>query len=165
MNKDRKMRPKVYLETSVVSYLAARPSRDLVVAANQEVTREWWANAQERLDLFLSEIVLKEIAAGDRVAAAERKRYLVKVPLLPLNLDARALADRYLAARIMPAKAATDALHIALATVHGMDYVVTWNCAHIANALTQKAIARISSEGGYEPPVICTPLELMEDEA
>ncbi len=159
------MKPKVYLETSVISYLASRPSRDLVVAANQEVTRDWWKNAHERFDLFLSEIVLMEIRAGDAVAASERKRFVGKIPLLPLKTEARDLADLYMSAGVMPAKAATDALHIAMATVYGMDYVVTWNCTHIANALSQKAIARISLGNGYEPPVICTPLELMEVES
>lgn len=157
------MRQKVYVETSVISYLTARPGRDLVVAANQEVTRGWWESARERFDLFISEAVVQEIAAGDAVAAAERKRVVKDVPMLVGCPEALALAKRFLSVGIVPAKAAPDALHIALATVYGIDYVVTWNCKHIANALSQREIERISRSYGYEPPVMCTPLELTED--
>lgn len=158
------MNQKVYVETSVISYLTARPSRDLVVAANQEVTREWWAAARKRFALYISEMVVQEISAGDPCAASERTRVVESVPILAITPEALALAKRFLAARIIPDKAAPDALHIALATVYGMDHVVTWNCRHIANALSQRALAQISRACGYEPPVMCTPLELMEDE-
>ena len=157
------MRHKVYIETSVISYLTSRPSRDLVVAANQEVTRDWWAIARERFELFISEAVVQEIAAGDAEAAAERRQVVVDVPMLVGSPDALVLAKRFLSAGVIPAKAAQDALHIALATIYGVDYVVTWNCKHIANAMSQRQIEQISRACGYEPPVLCTPLELMED--
>ncbi|MEI7901893.1 MAG: type II toxin-antitoxin system VapC family toxin [bacterium] len=157
------MRPKVYVETSVISYLTSRPSRDIVVAANQEVTRDWWGSARSRFDLYISEAVVQEIAEGDPEAAAERKRNVMSVPMLIGSPEALALTKKFLSQGAVPARAATDALHIAMATVYGIDYVVTWNYKHIANALAQRKIARISRSCGYEPPVLCTPLELLED--
>ena len=157
------MRPKVYVETSVISYLTSRPSRDIVVAANQEVTRDWWGKARNRFDLYVSEAVVQEIKEGDPEAAAERKRNIMSVPMLIGSPEALALTKKFLSQGVVPARAATDALHVAMATVYGIDYVVTWNCKHIANALAQREIARVSRSCGYEPPVLCTPLELLED--
>lgn len=151
------MRSKVYVETSVISYLTARPSRDLISRGHQQLTRKWWAHAAAAFDLYASRLVLAEAQLGDRAAAAARVAILEPLDLLAENADSRALAERLLAARGLPAKAAADALHIATAAVHGMDYLVTWNCKHIANARTLRVVAETCRSAGFEPPVICTP--------
>ena len=156
------MKSRVYVETSIVSYLTAWPKRDLVSAAHQEVTREWWA-AREGYDLYVSQLVLDEVAAGDPSVAAQRLEALCDVPLLELIAEATALGRDLLRQAAIPRKAAADALHIALAAVHGMDCLLTWNCRHIANATMRPRIEAICRANGFEPPVICTPLELTEE--
>jgi predicted nucleic acid-binding protein len=154
--------PKLYLETSVVSYLTAEGSRDLILAAHQEVTRAWWAS-RESFDVYASQFVLDEAAAGDAVAAAKRLLALKEVPLLDVTSEAVALAGRLIADHGLPSKARVDALHVAVAAVHGMDYLLSWNCKHIANAMLRSKIESICRATGFEPPVICTPLELVEE--
>jgi predicted nucleic acid-binding protein len=156
------MNSKVYLETTVVSYLMARPSRDIVRAAEQEVTREWWSR-RKVFDLYVSQLVVDEAAAGDPAAAAQRLQALRGVPLLAMTGDAESLGRNLLRDAALPAKAAIDALHIALAAVHGMDYLLTWNCSHIANATMRGKIEAVCRNAGFEPPVICTPMELIEE--
>lgn len=126
--------PKVYLETTIASYLTARTSRDLIVAAHQELTFEWWDQHRHSFDLFVSGLVLEEAASGDPEMAARRLAELRGIPVLGLDEEARALAKRFLESGLMPSKAVGDAIHVALATLHGMDYLLTWNCRHIANA-------------------------------
>ncbi len=155
-------KPKTYIETSVVSYLTARPSRDLVRAAHQQVTRDWWAE-RETFDLFTSQFVLDEAAAGDVDAATSRLAALQEVALLEVTEDAIILAENLVAGGGLPAKARVDALHVATATVHGMDYLLTWNCKHIANALLRGRIEYLCRAMGFEPPIICTPLELPKE--
>ncbi len=156
------MKSNIYVETSVVSYLTARPSRDLVRAAHQEVTCEWWTG-RDAYNLYISQLVLDEAAAGDPGAAAERLAALRDLPLLALTPEAIGLGRQLLATAALPSKAAGDALHIALAAVHGMHYLLTWNCTHIANATMRPKIEAICRTNGFEPPVICTPLELVEE--
>jgi hypothetical protein len=156
------MRPTTYVETSVVSYLTARPSRDLVRAAHQEVTCEWWA-ARGEFDLFASQLVVDEATAGDAEAASARRSTRRDMQLLDVTPQAVALARRLLAGGGLPAKARIDAFHVAIAAVHGMDFLVTWNCKHIANATTRSLIEAICRRAGFEPPVICTPLELVKE--
>jgi predicted nucleic acid-binding protein len=156
------MKSSIYVETSIVSYLTARPNRDLVRAAHQEVTREWWAK-RSAFDLYISQLVVDEAAAGDAGAAAQRLEALRDVRRLELTTDATALGRELLREAALPSKATADALHIALAAVHGMDCLLTWNCAHIANATMRPRIEAICRANGFEPPVICTPLELMEE--
>ena len=155
------MLPKIYLETTIMSYLAARPSKDLITAAHQQLTHEWWQSRRDDFDLFSSQLVVQESSAGDAGIAQSRLQLLSGIPLLVVNqacvLLGHALVDR----GPIPKKAAVDALHIAIATVHGMDYLLTWNCKHIANAEMQTAVNRICRGAGYEPPVICTPEELL----
>jgi hypothetical protein len=154
--------PKLYIETSVVSYLTAQGSRDLVLAAHQEVTRTWWAS-RDGYDLYVSQFVLDEAAAGDSEAAGRRLEVLREMPLLNASAEVLTLAGRLLAERGMPVKARIDALHVATAAVHGMDYLLSWNCKHIANARLRTRIESICRTAGFEPPVICTPLELVEE--
>lgn len=156
------MRPKVYLETSVISYLTAWPSRDLVKAAHQQITREWWGT-RSRFDLYVSQIVLREAGAGDPTAAEARLASLAGLPVLTAGPAASVLAQHLITEGSLPQKAAVDALHIAIAVVNGIDYLLTWNCTHIANAAMRHKIDGVCRRDGYEPVVLCTPEELMEE--
>ena len=126
------MKRKVYMETSVISYLTARPSKTILGAAHQQITLAWW-ETRSRYDLVVSESVLRECAAGDPDAAKKRLTVLNNVPLILITEQALDIANSLIAKGIIPAKAAEDALHIAIATVNGVDYLLTWNCRHIAN--------------------------------
>jgi len=157
------MKPSVYIETTIPSYLTAWRSPELVMAANQEATRSWWDTSRPKFDIFISALVLDEASSGDPAAAQRRMEIIREIPALDVSELAEELAVRLLAASALPEKAKADALHIAIATVHGIDYLLTWNCKHIANATMRLKIESICRSSGYEPPIICTPLELMED--
>ena len=155
------MKPRVYLETTFPSYLTSRPSRDLVIAGHQQVTREWWEVRSTEFQLYISQLVIDEASAGDPAAARERLKVIRTVPMLDITPEVTTLASRILGSRIIPRKAATDAAHIAIAAVHGMDFLLTWNCVHIANAAISRKLRGICRESGWECPVICTPEELL----
>src|SRR5262245_61052701 len=157
------MRPKVYLETTIPSYLTAWPSRDLIIAAHQQITQQWWSTRKSEFDLFISQPVLDECSEGDEEAAARRLAAVSGIPLLSVTDKTTPLAESLLARVPLPPKAAADALHIAVAAEHGMDYLLTWNCAHIANAVLRPRIEAICREAGFAPPIICTPEELFEE--
>ena len=152
---------RVYLETTIPSYLAAKPSRDLIVAAHQQITRDWWEN-RSRFDLFISQIVIQEISSGGQEAAAKRLEFTDNIPVLALTDEAESLAAEFISQTAFPKTAVVDAVHVAIAVINGMDYLLTWNCAHIANASLRVKIEQICRSKHYEPPVICTPEELME---
>ena len=152
----------VYLETTVISYLTARQSRDLVVAAHQEITREWWRDAAEEYHLVASGLVVSEANSGDPHAARDRLKALENVELLRATAQAEDLADSLVSAAAVPPRASEDAAHIAIAAVNGVDFLVTWNFRHIANATMRARIEQVCRESGFEPPVICTPNELLE---
>jgi predicted nucleic acid-binding protein len=152
---------KVFLETSVLSYLTARPSRDIVHAAHQQITRKWWSK-RNRFELYVSQAVLGEAGRGNASAAALRLSVVKGVPVLAVTGEASDLAERFLRENALPAKAAIDAIHIAVSVVHGMDYLLTWNCTHIANARVRVTIDQICRAEGLRPSMICTPEELME---
>ena len=154
------MKPCAYLETSLISYLVGRLSRDVIVLGNQELTREWWATRRASYRLYVSEIVAREAMLGDPEVADQRLGILRDLPMLAVTPDAERLAPILLKAAGLAANAETDALHVAVATVHGMDYLLTWNCTHIANAAIRRALESACRMAGYEPPVICTPQEL-----
>ncbi len=156
------MKRTVYIETSVVSYLTSRPSRDLVIAANQTITREWWAAAVERFEIYASQLVVTEASAGDPAAAQGRLAILESTTLLEITADAAALSQLLLEEGVVPRGAANDAAHIAIAAASGVDFLVTWNFRHIANASLRTRINQACLEAGYDPPIICTPSELME---
>ena len=156
------MKPTAYIETSVVSYLTARPSRDVVIAAYQEITRDWWRTASNRFNLAASALVIEEAGAGDPDAARIRLEALEAVTLLDATPDAENLARALVEVGAVPRQAADDAVHIAVAVTNGVDFLVTWNFRHIANAAMRSRIERACRQAGYEPPVICTPNELME---
>jgi hypothetical protein len=157
------MKRKVYVETSVLSYLTSRLSRDLIVAGHQQVTQEWWANQKDQFDLFASQTVIEEAAAGDKEAARQRLEILEDLPLLELSQEALALAGDLVHEGPLPPKAEVDALHIAIAVTNRMDYLLNWNCKHLANAALRGRIERVCRARGYEPVVICTPEELQEE--
>jgi predicted nucleic acid-binding protein len=153
----------VYLETSIIGYLASRPSRDLITAANQQLTRDWWDEHRQQYDLYVSETVVAECSAGDAQAAEDRLDAIGDIPVLDVGEAAENLADELVKRIPLPENAEVDALHIAIATVNGINYLLTWNCAHIANAALQAQIEAICRSAGFEPPTICTPQQLMED--
>lgn len=156
------MQPKAYIETSVISYLAAYPSRDIIIAANQQATQEWWRVRKSDFEIYISQIVIQEAGAGDAEAASRRLQILQDIPLLDVTDEALRLAEKLIEQKAIPEKAAEDALHIALSAVHGMDYLLTWNFKHIANAAMRANIELICRVNNYEPPIICAPPELME---
>ena len=155
------MNPPVYVETTIVSYLTARPTSDVERQAQQVTTRRWWDERRAHFELYTSQFVLDEAAAGDAVAAAERAAVLGDIELLLIAPEVEPLAAQLLAAGALPPKARVDALHVAVATVNGMEYLLTWNCRHLANATLWRKIEQTCVEAGYEPPTICTPYELM----
>jgi predicted nucleic acid-binding protein len=156
------MKPTVYIETTIIGYLAMRLSGALRTAANQQMTRDWWDNYRDRYEVLISRFVSDECSVGDPTAAQERLALLQGLPLLEVSEDVDALAESLLTGVPLPAKATLDAYHISVAAVNGIEYLLTWNCRHIANAALRPRIERICRDMGYEPPAICTPPELME---
>jgi predicted nucleic acid-binding protein len=156
------MKPSVYVETSVISYLASRPARDLIVVAHQELTREWWEERSGRFELLISELVEQEAGAGDPDASRSRLAAIEGIAILTLSDEAVSLAEQLVGSGPIPREAAADALHIAVAAVNGIDYLLTWNCRHLANAALRLQIGALLENAGYACPVICTPEELME---
>jgi len=146
----------------MISYLVGRPSRDVITLGNQEVTREWWTGRRSEYELFVSELVVREAEIGDAGLARARLALVEPLTILSVPEEAERLAPSLLRAAGLAANAATDALHMALAAVHGMHYLLTWNCRHIANAAIRRAVEHQCRLAGYEPPVICTPQELLE---
>ena len=151
----------VYLETTIPSYLASRPSRDLVTAGHQEATREWWDSRRESFELFISPFVLDEMNQGDVLQVTKRNDLVAGMRILTIDEAVVELAMEILSTGLIPLKAATDASHIACATRHGMDFLLTWNCKHIANAEMLRIIEKVIRKNGYVMPYVCTPDELM----
>jgi predicted nucleic acid-binding protein len=153
----------LYLENTIVSYLTAKPSRDVHVRVHQETTRRWWRTKRKELQIFVSPLVVEEAAAGDQVAAQRRTRLLGGLPQVAITDSVSRVAQTLADHGAIPRVAEVDAVHVALAAVHGPDYLLTWNCKHIANATKRVEIEEVCREQGFEPPVICTPEELMEE--
>lgn len=154
------MSNRVYIETSIISYLAARPSRDIITAGHQQTTHEWWAAERGNFSLYASPLVLREASAGDVTVASTRLQWLQGLPLLAIPPEAETLSEQLLQRAALPSKAAADALHIATAAFHRINFLLTWNCKHIANAIKRPFIEQVCRECGYEPPILCTPDEL-----
>jgi hypothetical protein len=155
------MRPTLYIETSIISYLAANPSRDLITAAHQQTTHTWWRERRQDFNLYVSQVVLDEAAAGDPEVAKRRMELLKGVPLLDPIPEAADLTTALIGRLNLPTRAGADAAHIAVAACHNMNFLLTWNCTHIANAELRPRIERICREKGYAVPILCTPDELM----
>jgi predicted nucleic acid-binding protein len=155
------MKPEVYRETTIVSYLVASPTQDIVQSARQQVTREWWTR-RAHFELFVARPVLAEAARGNAVAAGRRLEALADIPVLALSPGVRTIANTLIRTGTLPAKARLDAIHLAIAAVNGVDYLLTWNLRHLANAAIRGKIEETCRKAGMCPPVICTPEELME---
>ena len=158
------MAERVYIETTIVSYLTARPNRDVVIAGHQQVTHDWWETRREKYELCVSQLVVGEAAAGDSQAAQDRLAVLRPMTILETTAAALELAKVLIQRGALPAKAADDALHIAVAAVHAVSYLLTWNCRHLANATMRPMIESVCAAKGYRAPIICTPEELLESE-
>jgi len=156
------MPDRVYVETTVVSYLTAWPSRDVVMAGHQQVTRDWWASERQHFDLCVSQLVISEASAGDAQAAQERLAVLQPIAVLETTQAALDLAKELLRQGALPEKAAGDALHIAVAAAHAVPFLLTWNCRHLANATMRPMIESVCAGNGFKAPIICTPEELLE---
>ena len=154
------MRQRVYIETTVVSYLTARPSRDLVIAAHQQITHEWWDSHRGDYELCTSELVFREAGAGDSRAAQERLEVLKDMVLLETRQEAQNLAKELVRAGALPAKVFEDALHIAVAADQRIPYLLTWNLRHMANATMRPLIETVCVHQGFKAPILCTPEEL-----
>ena len=157
------VKKKLYIETTVVSYLTGQPSRSMVIASHQELTRQWWDTRAPGFDIVVSELVREESAGGDAEAARKRIAAIDELPVLKATDAAIALAERLVTGGPIPRESAADALHIAIAAVNGVDFLLTWNCKHIANAAHRQKIEALVEAAGYICPVICTPEELMEE--
>jgi len=154
-------KPKVYVETTIVSYLTANPSTDLIQAAHQKATRDWWAR-RHRFELFVSRAVLSEAARGNVEAAARRIEALQAIPNLQFGPSVATLARKLMHSGTLPPNARLDAAHVAVAAVNGMDFLLTWNLRHLANAVVRGKIEAVCRDAGTVPPIICTPEELGE---
>jgi predicted nucleic acid-binding protein len=151
----------IYIETSVISYFASKPSKDIIALSHQAITREWWPGAMERFEPFISQIVIEEAALGDQEAARRRLEVIEDLPRLEINEKVYEVAARYMEKLEIPQKSLRDALHLAASSVHIIDYLVTWNCAHIANGEVIKKLTVLNRMLALHMPVICTPEALM----
>jgi PIN domain len=159
------MKLRVYLETSVISYLTSRPALDVITAGHQATTFKWWEGQRSNYELFVSQFVIDEASIGDPIAAASRMASLAGIPRLNVQRPEIALIARaLLAQRALPQKAFVDALHIAVSAVSGVDILLTWNFKHIANGAMMKHIERVCVENGYGCPKLLTPLQLLGDD-
>jgi predicted nucleic acid-binding protein len=152
----------IYIETSIISYLAGRPSHDLLIAACQQSTRDWWDEHRLRFSLYTSQLVVAESARGDPEVARRRLDYLRGIPELHITSEIRGVAESLLKQGALPQKAQADALHIAVAAVHHIDLLLTWNCRHIDNPVTKPVVRSVCAVAGFPCPEICTPIQLIE---
>jgi predicted nucleic acid-binding protein len=153
---------RVYIESTIPSYVVARPARDLLQTARQQITRDWWEGERRRHQLFTSQVVIDEISAGEKEMADRRLNLMAGIPLLDMLPTAEELVEQFLRSAILPPHAAGDAAHIALAIVHRLDILLTWNCRHIANAAIELRVKQLIEPQRLVLPLICTPEELFE---
>ena len=155
---------KVYVETSVIGYLVARPSHDVIKTARQIATRDWWDAFSSNFELFASALVEREASKGDMGAAAKRLAVLRDIKKIAVTQEMLSLADKLLEATAVPRTSYEDAVHVAVASVSGMDFLLSWNCRHIVNPATRPTIRKVLTEQGYAYPEICTPMEMQGGE-
>ncbi|MBF0547726.1 MAG: type II toxin-antitoxin system VapC family toxin [Candidatus Riflebacteria bacterium] len=153
----------IYVETSIISYFTAIQSRDILIFARQQITQDWWNDVLPKFEAFISPAVIEEISDGDRQASQLRLKAASSFKVLEINNEVINLTQKILKKFSFPDRAKSDALHIAFPVVHKIDYLVTWNCKHIANAFTLKMIEKLILDNGYQMPTITTPNEFMED--
>ncbi len=156
-------KPKVYVETTVVSYLAARPSHDVTLAARQQATRQLWEEYSDHFEFVVSDIVLTEVSEGDAMAVQRRLEVLVGLTVLDIPPEANALAQNLIDADAVPRNLRPDAQHIAIAAVNSIEYLISWNYRHIVNETKRKLINQVCSDAGFQPTTLCTPIELIEE--
>jgi predicted nucleic acid-binding protein len=157
----RSTKETVYIETTIPSYLAAKSSRDIVVAGHQQITHEWWQNCKEQYNLFISEAVIQEAARGDSSASGRRKEYIVGLPVLSISREIMTLSEQYLTLLSIPSKAALDAVHLACCVKYEIDFMLTWNCKHLAHGSVIKRLNEYNIQHRLFLPTIVTPSELM----
>lgn len=157
------MKEIAYIETTIVSYLVARPSRDLVLSAHQQVTREWWENERVNYHCIASEEVAREAMLGDTGMAQARIKVLEDLQIVGITAEVEAMAATFMATGALPPTMRPDATHLAAATMSGADYLLTWNCRHLANAHVLRRLQKEAERRGWQLPGVCTPLELMGD--
>lgn len=150
----------VYLETTIPSFLTARSSNNLILAGEQELTRQWWDSRRDFFTLYVSELVIEEARKGNAEASRKRTEAIAGVSVLEIDEETILLTEKLMKSGVIPEKAAADAGHIAVAARHGVDYLLTWNCRHIANAEIIRRLAAVVEGAGYDLPIICTPAEL-----
>ncbi len=155
----------VYIETSIISYLRQKPAKEIVTASHQLLTHQWWDYQRTNYDLVVSQYVVDEASAGDPTLAVDRLNILAGIPRLPGNPQIDRIAEEILARAILPPKAAVDALHIATVAHHRIQYLLTWNCKHIANAKILPRVHQVLTDFGVPIPIICTPEELIGDDS
>ncbi len=160
-NAPERSKPTLYLENTIVSYLAARPSRDLIVAAHQQITREWWDRRRDAFTIYISPVVLEEASQGDPQAARARLELLDALPVLAATPRVEEVANVYFAELGLPDRVVRDAAHLAFAVVYEVEYLLMWNCAHIANAEIRRRLQALNARLGLHTPTICTPEELL----
>jgi hypothetical protein len=156
------MKPTVYIETTIIGHLTSRLPRDPIVRAQMLETRAWWAGSGHAFELHVSDLVIREISRGDPQAAKERLESVKGIARLAVSNEAVEIALDLLGHGTMPAKAQVDAYHLGVAATNGMDFLLTWNCRHLANATLRRRIETVCRDHGFEPPIICTPSELVE---
>lgn len=157
--------PRIYVETSVISYLTNRPALDVITAGHQATTWQWWGNQSKNFELVISQFVVDECAAGDPLAASKRMTTIDGLALLDASRhEVESLARALIAAGALPAKAFIDASHIAVCAVAGVEMLLTWNFKHIANGTMLKKIQNVCNNNGFECPQLLTPLQLLGDD-
>ena len=150
----------VYIESSVISYLTARPSRDVVTAARQAITLDWWQNQRHKYEVYISALVEQDISSGDPIAAEQRIQTVSSISSVAISPEAQAIAASLIASKAVPSNCVEDAMHIAIAAAQGTEYLLTWNFKHINNAETKSLIAKVIEASGYICPILCSPEEL-----
>jgi len=165
MDSPTEPKPAVYVETTIISYLAARPSRDVIILANQELTRIWWERETQRYRVLISPRVIEEARQGDPRFAARRLELLAELEALESDPAVETLAEEIRSALHIPEKAALDAYHLAFAVHYVVDYLVTWNCKHLANARNLRLLADYTVSRGLWLPIVCTPAEMVGEVA
>lgn len=155
-------KPTLYLETTIPSYLTSKSSRDLIITSHQQITREWWDNTRTNFEIYTSQAVIDEVSAGDPIFAARRLEIIANLPLLKATNEVEDLAGQYLEKLGLPNKASLDILHLAYSVAYEMDYLLTWNCAHLANGIIIRRLQNINNSLQCKTPIIVTPEELLE---
>ena len=150
----------VYIESSIISYLTSRPSRDVIKAGRQVITSDWWLNTKSKFEVYISALVEEEISGGDPMAAAKRLQAVANIPSILITHEAQLLADALVLSKAVPGNSVRDALHIAIAATQGIDYLLTWNFKHTNNAETKALMARVIEADGWACPILCSPEEL-----